>query len=133
MKKDIPFPKVEDTVLAVVPEEAKGERVWNAYIVNLKEEPITGLLIATRGYGKRAADDVKTSVLRHFFERLGARSFAKIERITEELRDISNEFWVSFYYRSQIYDKRYVFLAESITEDNLIQVPVLGKPGVVLT
>ena len=31
-----------------------------------------------------------------------------------------------------IFDKKYIFLAESIIEDNLVNVPLINKPGVLI-
>lgn len=133
MKKDIRFPKVEDTAVAVVRERnEKDEEVWNAYLLNFKDDTITGVLVSTKGYGVRNNEQVKTSVLRHFLDEVGPNSYAKIEMITEELMGLSNEFWVSFYHNKQIYDKKYVFVAESITDDHLREIPLIGKQGVMI-
>ena len=67
MKKDIPNLKVEDLAIAIVPRDAE---LWDTYIINLKEEPITNVLINSKGYGDREGELIKTSVLRHFFEKL---------------------------------------------------------------
>jgi hypothetical protein len=45
---------------------------------------------------------------------------------------LNNEFWVSFYLDKQIYDKKYVFLPETIKEENFTLIPVLNKHGVMI-
>ena len=132
MKKDIPFPKVEDIALAVVKEKDDITDVWNVYLINMKPTDIKGVLVASKGYGEKDGEKIKTSTLRHFFDQIPPTSFVKIEQIMDNLLGISNEFWVSFYLGTTIFDKKYVFLAESIQEANLTNVPILNKQGVII-
>jgi hypothetical protein len=57
---------------------------------------------------------------------------AKIEPIMPELFGLSNEYWLSFWVNDTFYDKRYVFPAESIVEENFVVIEQLGLPGVIL-
>lgn len=133
MKKDINPPEVEDIGLAVVKEEnEEGETVWNVYLLNLKKEMIEGVLVTSKGYGFHEGKEVKTSLLRHFLDSLKPASFAKVEPIVENLFGINNEYWVSFYINHIMFDKKYVFLAESICEKNFIRIPLIGKKGVMI-
>lgn len=133
MRKDIIHPVVEDIALAVVKEENElGQPEWNVYILNLKNEPIKGVLISSKGYGLVNDQSVKTSVLRHLIDEIPARSYAKVEMIIEDVFGLSNEYWVSFYLNKMIYDKKYVFLAESINEDYFINIPLINKKGVMI-
>jgi hypothetical protein len=133
MRKDIILPVVEDVALAVVKEENElGHPEWNVYIINLKEEDLKGVLISSKGYGVINDESVKTSILRHFIEEIPAKSFAKVELIMEDVFGLSNEYWVSFYLNQMMYDKKYVFLAESIKEENFITIPLINKKGVMI-
>jgi hypothetical protein len=135
MKEDIDFPKVEDIIVTVVRESDKGfEDEWNVYLVNLKPIKLTGILVSSRGYGADtlSGEKIKTSTMRHFIEEVTPRSFVKIEQIIEDVFALTNEYWVSFYLGSKIYDKKFIFLAESIKEDNFIQIPILNKKGVMI-
>jgi hypothetical protein len=133
MLKDIPEFRVEDVAMAIVPEKSpEGDRVWNVYIVNLKHEKIEGVLVTSKGYGMHQGESVKTSILRHFIETVPSRAFAKVEPIRENLFGLNNEFWVSFYINRQIYDKKYLFLPETINEEYFTHVPVIDKMGVMI-
>jgi hypothetical protein len=133
VKKDIIFEKVEDVAVAVIPEtDEKGEEEWSVYLVNLKEEQIDGVLISSKGYGNLDGKNVKTSMLRQFFEKINPKDYVKVELIDKKLFSINNEFWVSFWYRGNIFDKRYVFVTESIVENNFTNIPVIGKRGVMI-
>ncbi|MFM9051524.1 MAG: hypothetical protein ACKOKF_04280 [Bacteroidota bacterium] len=134
MLKDIQRPEVENIVLAVVrePDLETGDQAWNVYLVNLYEEDITGVIITSKGYGEINGEEVKTSVLRQLFERVGALDYVKVEPIMPELFGLSNEYWVSFYMGDKIYDKKYVFLPESIQQHNFTMIPFVNRPGVML-
>ena len=52
MIKDIPFERVEDIALAVVPDSVEsGEEEWHVYLVNMKPDAIDGVLVSSKGYG----------------------------------------------------------------------------------
>ncbi len=133
MKKDLPENIVENISIAVVLESATPEsKSWNVYLINLKNEPIETVLVTSKGYGKRANEDVKTSILRHSLGNIANRSYALIELIDEQVFGLTNEYWLSYYINDQIYDKKFIFVPESIVESNMIRVPVLNKPGVMI-
>ena len=133
MLKDIPQLKVEDVALAVSRQRDRdGSEEWSVYIINMKEEPINGVLVTSKGYGIKDGEKVNTSVLRHFFEKIPAKSFEKVEPIIENVFGLNNEYWVSFYVGTDIYDKKYLFLPESISEDFFIHIPILDKEGVMI-
>jgi hypothetical protein len=74
----------------------------------------------------------KTSELRHYFEEISALDYVKVEPIMENTFGMNNEYWISFYMGDKLYDKRYVFLPETIIEKNMMTVPLLGAPGVMI-
>ncbi len=133
MRKDIKVPVVEDVAVAIVKElNDKNETQWNAYLLNLKEEEIEGVLVTSSGYGELNGEKRKTSTLRHFLDIVPARSFQKIEPVMKELFGMTNQFWVSFYFHREMYDKKYIFLAESIKDENMITIPLIDKRGVMI-
>lgn len=133
MKKDISHPVVKDVYIAIIAKEhKKGEYEWNAYIINNKNEKLEGVLISTRGYGELKGEQKKTATFRHSLDELEPKSFKKIETIPEELFALSNEFWVSFYINKKMYDKKYIFLTESISIFNAINVPLINEIGVMI-
>ena len=133
MLKDIPQLVVENIVIAIVHElNDEGELVWNAYLINLYDKEISNVLVSSKGYGQFEGREVKTSVLRHLIGNVEAKEYARIEPIMENLFGLSNEFWVSFYLGKNIYDKKYIFLPETISESNFTMIPVLNKRGVMI-
>ena len=133
MLKDIPNLIVENIAVAIVREpNDDGAHVWNAYLINLYDKEITNVLVSSKGYGYFEGREVKTSVLRHLIGNVDTNDYAKIEPIMDNLFGLSNEFWVSFYLGKHIYDKKYVFLPETISEINFTMIPVLHKRGVMI-
>ncbi|MEZ5002770.1 MAG: hypothetical protein R2730_07020 [Chitinophagales bacterium] len=132
MLKDIDFKKVEDTAMAIIPEEEGNELVWNAYLINTGNSVIRSVLVNSKGYGEIEEKTVRTSSLRQFFEFIDAGSSVKVEEIREELLVLNNEFWVSFSKDGYLFDKKYVFVIDSLRDEHFIQVPVLQKRGVLI-
>lgn len=136
MKKDIEIPKVEDVSVAVVKElnEEKTAEVYYVYLLNLKSEKIENVLVSSTGYGQNIStgEAIKTSTLRHFIGEVDAKSYIKIEPIMEDVFGINNQYWVSFYQGKQIFDKKFIFLADSITEAHMTVIPLMDVKGVLI-
>ncbi|MDZ4846017.1 MAG: hypothetical protein SH857_10760 [Chitinophagales bacterium] len=132
MIKDIPFNKVEDIAVAVAPSTEGDNAEWVVYLVNMKDRPIDSVLINSKGYGTVEGKEVKTSSLRQFFDKIEGRDFVQIEILPEQLIGLSNQFWVSFWQDGILYDKQYIFVTESLVKDNLINIPVLNRRGVMI-
>lgn len=133
MLKDIPQNIVENIAMAVVPElSPEGDKIWNVYLINMREENIESVLVTSKGYGYHKGESVKTSTLRHFLNEVPAHGFARVEPIVENLFGLNNEYWVSYYINKVIYDRKYLFLPETISEDFFTHVPVIEKKGVMI-
>ncbi|TSD66553.1 hypothetical protein FFF34_003870 [Inquilinus sp. KBS0705] len=133
MIKDIPKNIVKDIAIAVALESENVEsKVWYVYLINLKNEPLENVLITSKGYGEKNGEQVKTSILRHSFPLVGANSFKLIEPIDEQTFGLNNEYWLSYYIGREIFDKKFIFLPESIVDENFIKLPVVNKPGVMI-
>ncbi len=133
MRKDIHAPKVEGIAMAVVREpDEEGDEGWFVYLINQNDTILENVLVSSRGYGELEGESRKTSELRHFIQELGPKSWAKIERIVEDVFVLSNQYWLSFYIGKTLHDKKYIFLAGSIEEDNFTSVPLLNKRGVMI-
>jgi len=133
MKKDLPENIVEDLAMAVVlMGETPEVKNFTVYLVNLKEVQIDNVLISSKGYGEKDGRSVKTSVLRHFLGDVPANSFKGVEAIDAEVFGLTNEYWLSYYINGTIYDKKFIFLPESIVDENMIRIPLLNKPGVMI-
>ena len=135
MRQDLEGPKVENIAVAVVEEFTDlQERIYNVYLMNLGKEIIEGVMITSKGYGTNheTGEKIKTSTLRHSIEVLLPNEAAKIEPIMKDVFGIANEFWVSYWNNEVMFDKKFVFVPESITEENMKLISMLGRKGVMI-
>ena len=133
MRKDIHTPKVDGVAMAVVREQdEEGEEAWYVYLINQQDVPLQNVLVSSRGYGELAGEARKTSEMRHFLEELAPRSWARIERIVEDVFGLSNQYWLSFYIGRDLHDKKYIFLPDSIREEHFTDLPLMNKRGVMI-
>lgn len=135
MLRDIKHIAVEDIAIAVIPVDlhiAEEEQIWEVFILNLKQTPIQNVMIASQGYGVLNGEEVMTSTLRHFIGDMSPLSFSLIEPIQNKVFGLNNEFWLSFYINGEIFDKKYIFLPESINPSYFTHIPLLEKRGVMI-
>ena len=133
MKKNFERPEVEDIAMAIVNEaqEQNGDD-WYVYLLNLTDVEIQNVLISSKGYGEINGSKIKTSVLRHFLKDIEPNTAKKVEMIKEDVFGLNNEYLLSFYIDGKIYDKKYIFLAETIAKQNFTTIPLLETKGILI-
>ena len=124
MKRDILYLPVAQVAMVIVP--SKEHHLWQVYLINSNKHSLETILVTSKGYH----EDQKTSLLRHAIPHLEAGSLALIESISPEVFHFTNEFWISFYIGTQIYDKKYIYLPSSINASNLSYIEELKLKGV---
>jgi phage repressor protein C with HTH and peptisase S24 domain len=87
-------------------------------------------MITSKGYGKKKGKDEKTSILRHMIPHLEPGEYALIEPIDVKVFHLNNEYWVSFYQGDQLFDKKFIFVPDSIQSKNLTYIPELECEGI---
>ena len=135
MREELMGPKVEGVAFAVVQQlNEENEKVHYVYLLNLRDDIMEGIIVTSQGYGTNVntGEKIRTSKLRHSLEVLLPNEAAKIEPIMEEVFGLSNEYWISFWVEDVLYDKKFVFLAESISEENMKMLPLIGEKGVMI-
>ena len=134
MIKDINHPIIKNVAVAVVKEKNElNATVWNVYIINQQSQPLENVLISSKGYiTDLKGNQSKTSILRHYIGNIRPKEFKLIEPVIEEVFALHNEYWVSFYANKELFDKKYIFLAETIKEENLINIPIINKLGIMI-
>ena len=134
MREDLLGPKVENVAMVVAQELLEGEVIYNVYLISLRDDIMEGVIITSKGYGENpdTGEKIKTSTLRHCLEVLLPNEAAKIEPIMEEVFALANEYGVSFWVEEVMYDKKFVFVPGSISEENMIDIPQLGTKGVLI-
>lgn len=129
MINDIEFPEVKNVTVAIVKDETE-DNPWKVYLINKNQFPIENTLVSSKGYGEKEGEKQKTSVLRHFLETVPANGSVLIEPIDPAVFHLNNEYWVSYYVGREIYDKRFVFVPDTIHENNLTFIKELDRQGV---
>lgn len=135
MRDSIKPPVVENVKMVAVPEKnEEGGIQYYVYLLNLRDDIMEGIIVNSRGYGVNleTGEQIKTSTLRHGIEVMLPNEAAKIEPIMEEVFGLTNEYWVSFWAEDVMYDKKFIFLPETISEKNLTFVPEINRKGVVI-
>lgn len=135
MKEGLLGPKVENVGIAVVQEiDDDKNTMYYVYLLNLRDDIMEGIIITSTGYGENAntGERIKTSTLRHSLEILLPNEAAKIEPIMEEVFGLANEYWVSFWVNDVMYDKKFVFLPETISPEKMKVIPLLNIKGVMI-
>lgn len=131
MIKDIKIPEVRNVTLAVARKQYVGEKdEWKVYLINNNEFAIENTLVASKGYGEKNGEPQKTSILRQFLDKIQPNSATLVELIDPSLFHLNNEYWVSYYIGKQIFDKRFVFVPDSIREENMSFIKELEMEGV---
>lgn len=135
MREDLLGPKVENVAIVIAKQRGEdNEDIYNVYLLNLRDDIMEGIIITSKGYGENpdTGEKIKTSTLRHCLEVLLPNEAAKIEPIMEDVFVLANEYWISFWVEDVMYDKKFVFVPGSISEENMIDVPQLGTKGVLI-
>jgi len=131
MIKDIDIPEVKNVTVVIARKKIIGEQdEWKVYLLNKNDFPIENTLVASKGYGLKDGEKQETSILRHFLETVPAQSTALVEPIDPAVFHLNNEYWVSYYIGRKIFDKRFVFVPDTICEENLTFIKELDMEGV---
>ena len=108
------------------------ENIWNVYLVNDSDFDLDSVMVVSKAFGTIDGEMKKTSLLRHAFMQIPAVSVVKIEMIENKVLRLNNEFMVTYFINNTLYDKKFIFKAQSITPDYVEEVPILFVDGVIV-
>ena len=133
MKKDIVIPEIKNVFMAAVQEWSDDfmATVWVVYLVNDSDFRLDAVMAVSKAFGTIEGEMKKTSLLRHAFTEIQPVSVVKVEMIEESVLALNNEFMVTFFIGNTLYDRKYIFRANSIVKESLEEIPLLFKDGVV--
>lgn len=134
MRKDIDFPAVEGVQIAITRHlNELNQALWEVHFINNNDFLLHNILITSTGYSPKDIDKnakQQTSTLRRHFEGALPHSSFLIEPIDESVFHLCNEYWVSYYVGKTIYDKKFIFLPDTLIESNLNYIKILDREGV---
>ncbi|HAT71040.1 MAG TPA: hypothetical protein DCS22_11055, partial [Flavobacteriaceae bacterium] len=125
---DIEIPVAKDVHVAMIREWNKEflDKDWNAYIINDGKEPIEMALIVSKGF-----NDAKiTAEFRHQVKLLPAKSYAKIEFLESKVLALNNQFSITYFKDNKMFEKTFLFKANTIKEKHLKKLPVMKLEGI---
>jgi hypothetical protein len=108
------------------------EKVWYIYLVNDSDFNLDGVMVVSKAFGTIDGEMKKTSLLRHAFVEIPAVSVVKVEMLEKSVTTLNNEFMVTFFIGNTLYDRKFIFIANSISEKNVEEVPILFVDGVIV-
>ena len=108
----------------------KTDEGWKVFIINRNKKKLENVMITSRGYGETKTEKQETSTLRHMIPYLDPGMYALIEPIDDAVFHLNNEYWVSYFIDGQVYDKKFIFVPDSIIEENLSFIEELEMKGI---
>lgn len=133
MLKDIDYPHFDGVGIAAVYEQIDDlEPNWYVYLLNFNNDTIYGVLVSSKGYGEIDGEQRKSSTLRHFLDEVEPLSFVRIEPIPDDLFVLDNEYWLSFYHDKKLYDRKFIFKADSIALEKAHTINLINKKGILI-
>ena len=135
MIEDIPFDPVAGVSVAIVPADPllgpETQTIWQVYLLNDNDFPLENVIVNVHGYGEDAdGEKIRTTTLRYLFAEVPARSAVPVEPIEAGLFHLNNQYWVSYYRGAQVFDKKFIFVPDSIVAANFTSIALLDRAGV---
>jgi len=118
-------------IAIIVEKEDTPEENWSVHLLNFNDFKLESILVNSQGSGLHNGEEVKTSQLRHFIGSVEANKTAQVELITPDVFVLNNQFWVSYYVDGKIYDKKFIFEADTIKLDKLVCIDDLNAKGII--
>mgnify|MGYP003494926267 FL=1 len=104
---------------------------WQVFNINNNDFEIKNVLINSSGFGlSETGEKIETSTLRFFFDKIAMKSSEIIERLDPSVLGLNNEYWISYWIDSQLYDRRFVFVPGAIDNKNMVYVNIIAKEAV---
>lgn len=128
MRKDIEIPKAENIHIVAINEydEEVGAKLWTVYFINNRETQIETVLVMSRGN----TEDKKTTTLRRNLGNVAPKQAIKIEFIAEEVLAFTNEYLVTFFDGNRMFERKFTFSPNSISESNTVELPAVDTQGI---
>ncbi|QYJ68958.1 hypothetical protein [Flavobacterium litorale] len=132
MRKDITIPAVKNVYVVALREwnDDFMENTWYAYLVNGTNQKLESAIVVSNASGMLNGEERKTSMLRHVFAEVLPNTAVRIELVENNVLPLNNSFMVTYFKDDVLYDKNFVFKANSIDEANYQEIPVIFKDGV---
>jgi hypothetical protein len=126
MIKDIIIPNANHISIAIAAEDI-AMTDWKIYILNYSEHILKNVMITSSG---SSSDGRVSATLRHFIDDLQPNAGVPFELIMPEMFALKNNFFVTYYIDSVIYDREIEFDENSISIENSDTIELINLIGV---
>lgn len=128
MRKNIEIPLAQNVYIVAIREWDQDflAQHWNIYLANDQPEEFATVWVVSRGKDK----DRLTTTLRHPLGDVKAKTVVKIEFISTQVLSFTNEYLVTFFVGNKLFERTYVFEPNTISEKNIVSIPILNCEGV---
>lgn len=132
MKKDIQIPEVKDIHIGAVKQfnEDLQEDIWTVFLINNSPNTLETLFVVSQAQGTIEDVAKETTTFRHQYEALAPFTAIRVELLEKAVLDLENTFSVSYFLNGKLFDKRFVFSAQSVADHNTTKLPVIDVDGV---
>ena len=132
MKKDIIIPEVENVYVVAIKEwnEDFGENSWYAYLLNDTSEKLEMAMVVSNASGVLNNEERKTGYFRHAFKEVLPETAIKIELLENNVLQLNNHFMLTYFLNGKLYDKNFTFEANTIKDENNIELHTINRNGV---
>lgn len=133
MKKDIIIPEMENVYIVAIKEwnEDFGENSWYAYILNNSSEKLEMAMVVSSASGMINNEERKTGSFRHAFNEVLPETAIKVELLENNVLQLNNHFMLTYFLNGKLYDKNFIFEANSIKEENTTELHSINRLGVI--
>ena len=133
MKKDIIIPEVENVYIVAIKEwnEDFGENSWYAYLLNNSSEKLEMAMVVSSASGTINNEERKTGSFRHAFNEVLPETAIKVELLENNVLQLDNHFMLTYFLNGKLYDKKFTFEANSLTDENTTELHKINRVGVI--
>ena len=133
MKKDIIIPEVENVYIVAIKEwnEDFGENSWYAYLLNNSSEKLEMAMVVSSASGTINNEERKTGSFRHAFNEVLPETAIKVELLENNVLQLDNHFMLTYFLNGKLYDKKFTFEANSLTDENTSELHKINRVGVI--
>lgn len=132
MKSDIEIPSADGVSIVFVPEKDKtGKRIYSVGVLNMRNNPISQVIINARGSGRIKGVEKHTDSIRFMIQDLPVGAFKAFEILVRNSTELTNEYRISFFENGILYDKKVTVPPKYVSLQKKQLIASIGKPGVI--
>ena len=132
MKKDITVPEVKNVHIVAINEWSSDfdANVWYVYLLNASDTVIEMPMVVSKAQGMVGNEERITSSLRHSYKEVAPFNAIRVEMMTTDVLVLENIFQVTYFSENQLFEKKFIFKANTINETNQVEIKSIMAKGI---